>query len=285
MDFACPNCKRVFRDIDESLGGEPASCDHCENEFIIPIPNSEKLLEWANRAPWECLEEGIRTGVAKGHPESVVSSFIRISEKRREQEIWKKEREAGQPVRSQQERIWQASERRLERKRILQALRAMTKGGFRELLADLLRTQYTLVEISSPKESTDLRISDASLPNPLFVKCLTNATGRKVSLQQIRSTAAAALDDSVENLLLCTPSRFTKNAALIAQQYTWIALETGRDILKRIRVARRESEFEFDARRYDPVFLEKQLELSLESHPLSKSEYDAKRQEILDRFS
>ena len=93
MHVSCPICFCYLGWLNPGLGGRPAKCEECGGKFILPIPDPDRLLEWVNSAPWDDLEEGIRTNIGKGHSPGTVTRLVQLFERRRRQKVWRHKRE------------------------------------------------------------------------------------------------------------------------------------------------------------------------------------------------
>ena len=66
INVDCEACNTRYR-IDAEHAGKIASCYKCDEKFLLPIPCSNELLEFAKSKPWRRLKRLVSYGLLDGH--------------------------------------------------------------------------------------------------------------------------------------------------------------------------------------------------------------------------
>ena len=82
MHVRCTECSARFR-VDDQYGGRWGLCSQCAARFLLPIPDANRLLEWASTTHWSKLLRFVRKGRARGHSPETIKKFIRVYELRK----------------------------------------------------------------------------------------------------------------------------------------------------------------------------------------------------------
>jgi len=232
MDFPCPKCAVVFRDLDKSLQGRPARCEDCGHDFMIPFVESVCLLEWAKGAEWEEIEEGMTNSIARGHDSRTIAAFLKIFEKKRFEEEWRIRRLQGGNTLSLRERKWKRSEKMILRHRTLERLRDLDR--FKENIADLFKAQGYRTKILERRRRNgiDIDILDANGNKWGVTRCKIPATGTGVAPRHVRDFAGAYMLSGAEKGFLFTTGEITRAAEKIARQFDWLKTYDGRQLME-----------------------------------------------------
>ncbi len=284
MKLRCEQCHCPFGRVDEWLGGKQARCEACGFEFVIPFHDADALLEWAESAPWPLIEEGLRTGVARHQPARVVSQWVRLFEKRREREIWRLEREEHGRVRSRQDRLLEAEEKRREEARELGALEAMSPGSLCCLVMDLfLAKGFSIKRCESRRmHRRDFVVFREDGEQEAVVRCLARESTAKATSRDLRHFAAACALEGGAKGYLVTSGQFTRNARTAAARHPWLTLHDGESLLKWVRRARKDKALPLLLTDYDPIRLLTTLKARYESKLISKAAFDEESARILE---
>lgn len=216
------------------MGGRMGRCSQCDSRFILPIPDPGRLLAWAECAPWYRLARFVRKSGAKGHRRATIDKFVGIVERRRWSEQERERYEAAvannRTVLTRREEIWARSERRLERKRTLSDLRAMSPIAFEQLVAEVFSQQdeYNAQAVGQAGDNgIDVRIhtNDGSLW--AVAQCKRYDAHNRVSASEVRDFAGAFMLTDAKKGFFFTTGTFTRHAKRTAQGYPWLRTYSG----------------------------------------------------------
>jgi len=230
------------------LSGNPAHCEQCGGDFIIPFSDSARFLAWVTTAPWPILEEANRTNIGRGHCRRTVTQFVQLFEKRREQEIWRLEREQQGEVLSQRERLWRAVDRRTARRQFveesLKELLNLDPYAFERFVADLFITQGYQAQATGGTADLgiDVEIRNSNGELWAIAQCKRYGPEARVRARDIRDFAGSFLISGAEAGFYFTTGSLTRNAKSTAKQFPWLTVYHGEMLVDYIKKARENRE-------------------------------------------
>ena len=228
----CPNpdCRSEW-EISEEQRGHTVNCGKCGEKSAVPFLTPERLLKWAEEAPYEVLQSSMSVDqIGRGHSPGTITKLKEIAEKKRFREEYKVRRERNEPILSLREKKWAASERRLRQKSEMEELRKMDHSDFRTVVIEFLR-QSGLETRLGYDEDFDLEVIDSNGERVAVAKCKARTTSRAISNQEILSIADSFPSFKVEKVYFFTNGKFSKNAYNEAGKLPWLSLYSGTDIV------------------------------------------------------
>ncbi len=240
MHVRCIGCSARYR-IKDEYGGRWGRCSQCESRFMLPIPDENRLLEWASSAPWNNLLLFVSNSGARGHSHDVIDKFIRIFEERRWGEENRIRRETGlsqhRPVPSRKQSIWAAAERQRVRRRSLEELRHLAPYAFERFVADLFNAQgYTAKAVGGTADGgIDVQIFDwDGISKWGVAQCKRYDEQNRVSASEIRDFGGAFMLSGAKNGFFFTTGVLTRNAKKTARGFQWLKIYNGPQLVNYI---------------------------------------------------
>lgn len=235
---SCTKCGARFI-VDEKHGGRIGRCFQCDKRFPLPIPDSEKLIEWASSTSWKRLCQFIDMSGARGHSADVIDDLVEIANQRR----WAKEYETlraqstDNRVLSRKEEAWERTERKLARVRLLDDLRSMEPYEFEEFVSDIFSTEgKTSRTVGGTSDGgIDVKVWNRDGKLWAVAQCKRYTEGNPVTASEIRDFAGAYLLSQAEKGFFITTSRYTKSARRTARGYPWLTLYSGSEFVRYIQ--------------------------------------------------
>lgn len=219
-------------------------CSQCDSRFILPIPCPERLIAWAESAPWHRLIRFVRKSGARGHSRSTINKFVGVVERRRwreqEQERCETAAANNQPMLTRREEIWDRTERRLERLQTLTALRALEPDEFERFIAELFCQQDDYVAYAvgrSGDDGVDVRISTNDGTLWAVAQCKRYNARNRVSASEVRDFAGAYMLAGAKHGFFFTTGEFTRHAKRTARGYPWLKTYSGQQLVQYIEMA------------------------------------------------
>lgn len=246
MNVSCPRCSCLFEKVSPDLSGRPAHCEECGGDFIIPFSNGEALIAWIQSAPWDQVEEAVRTNIGQGHSQRTVRQLVEQFEQRRNQEIWRLEREEHGAALSSRERLWRAVDRREKRRQWIQEsfaeLLSLDPYAFEQFVADLFSRQgYRAVAVGGTADSgIDVEIRTESGTLWGIAQCKRYEREGRVRARDIRDFAGSYLISGAEVGFYFTTGSLTKDAKKTAKLMPWLTVYHSEKLLEYIKSVRRE---------------------------------------------
>lgn len=212
-------------------------CAKCNARFVIPIPDPQRLLDWAESSPWHRLSRFVQSSGAAGHGEYVIEKFVQIVERRRwaeqDRERFEAAKAKNQPVLSHREKIWARSDRQIARVQTLEQLRELAADAFEQFIADLLsNTDYTAEAVGrSSDNGIDVKIY--SIDGALWgvAQCKRYGAANRVSAGEVRDFAGAFMLTNATHGLFFTTGKFTRHAKRTAAGYDWLKTYNGTQLV------------------------------------------------------
>lgn len=209
-------------------------CTLCKHEFILPIQDAKRLLEWAEEAPYERLARFVSNSGASGHNRNTIDQLVRIVERRR----WTEEDRVRSQLATEgntwialthQQRVWKRADLREERKRTLLELRALEPGAFESFIADLFRRQgYNASAVGGPADfgvDVEVRRADGSLW--AVAQCKRYAQHCRVTAAHVMAFCGAFMLSKAECGFIFTTGELTRHAKKAAGQFNWLTVHSG----------------------------------------------------------
>ena len=232
MNFQCPKCKKIY-EVDEQFGGHIAFCPDCQTEVILPIPDPDRLLCWAQTTSWDLLWRFIKESAARGHTTFTVDKLIRIYEKRRaiEEERSRAElaKSRGKAALSQRERIWANTENRLQKKQTLRELRQLDPGEFEQFVAmSFIKQGYDANTCGGPNDNgIDVDIRTKSGKRWAIAQCKRYGDKARIGSHHVRDFCGAFVLSKAERGFIFTTGQLTRQARTTALEYPWLTIYSG----------------------------------------------------------
>ena len=239
MNCTCPKCHSRYEVADE-LGGRLGYCGKCESDFVLPIPDANRLLSWANEAPWHRLQRFIQHEAARGHEQAVIERLIQIVEQRRWIEEAKVHHEIAQKksmrALTQREKAWARSETILNQRRTLDELRRYTPEEFERFVACLFEYQgYKARAVGKTCDSgVDVEVRDQQAHLWAVVQCKRYSAASRVTAAQIRDFAGAYMISGATRGFIFTTGSLTSQAARTAASLKWLTVTRGLELIRYI---------------------------------------------------
>jgi len=233
----CTNCNARYV-VDPKHGGRMGRCSQCNERFILPIPCPNQLLEWARSATWQRLTRFVTLSGARGHSRNTIDQFIEVFNQRRwaeEHATYRAASETGRSL-SHSEKIWQKSERKLQRKSILDEIRAFSPYDFEKLIADIFSSRGMAAQAvgGAADDGIDVKIWDSNGEFWAVAQCKRYAADNKIGASQIREFAGAfMLSKAVKGFFFSTSS-YTRHAKRTARGYPWLTIYDGQSFVRYI---------------------------------------------------
>ncbi len=237
MKVTCPRCLSKLGKVNPESGGHPARCEACGGEFILPFVDADRLLEWVQTAPWDDLDEAIRTNIGRGHSRTTVTRLVQLFEKRREREIWRLEREEHGEVLTGRDRLWRALERQDEQRQwqqqTLEEILCLDPSSFERMIADLFSTQgYQARAVGgTDDQGIDVKIWDSSGSLWGVAQCKRYGPEGRIASRDIRDFAGSYLISGAEMGFYFTTGNLTRDAKQTAKQFPWLTVYEGVKLL------------------------------------------------------
>ena len=244
----CTHCKARYV-INAKYGGRMGRCSQCDDRFILPIPCPDDLLTWANSTTWERLTRFVTLSGARGHTQGTIDKFVEIVNQRRWAEEHKTYREASDSGESltRREEIWERTERRIQRRSILDEIISYTPDEFEKLIADVFSTLGMTARTvgGSGDDGIDVKIWDETGKFWAIAQCKRYAIHNKIGASQIRDFAGAYMLSNATKGFFFTTSSFTKHAKRTARGYPWLTIYNGQSFVKYIEDLKFEIDHQF----------------------------------------
>ena len=213
-------------------------CSQCNERFILPIPCPATLLDWAKSTSWRRLTRFVTLSGARGHQRHTIDQFVEIFTQRRfaeEHAVHRATSETGRSL-TQSESEWQRSERRLQRRSILEELISFSPYEFERLIADVFSSRGMSAQAvgGAADNGIDVKIWDGSGKFWAIAQCKRYAIDNKIGASQIRDFAGAFMLSNVEKGFFFTTSTYTRHAKRTARGYPWLKLYDGDSFVKYI---------------------------------------------------
>ena len=231
----CNSCGARYI-LDAKIGGRMGKCSQCDERFVLPIPCPERLLEWAQSAPWRRLTTFVDNCGPRGHCPNVVDQFVEIVTQRRfveEHATYRQTSENGRSL-SRREEQWQKSERKILRTKRLDELRQMDPTDFEKLVADIFAVQGLAARSvgRTADDGIDVKIWATDGSFWAIVQCKRYAASNRITSGQIREFAGAYLLSNARKGFYFTTSSYTRHAKRTARGYPWLTLYSGKTFVK-----------------------------------------------------
>jgi len=202
---------------------------------MVPIPCPEKLLEWAKSTTWRRLTRFIDMRGARGHSPETIDRFVKIQERRRWDQENKtyRERSNRNRVLTNRERIWNATQRKIEVEKTLSELRAIDPYEFERLVADIFDSQgYRAMAVGGVGDGgIDVKVWDQQGELWAIAQCKRYDATNIISPTQIRDFAGAFLISNAKEGFFFTTSDYSKSARRAAREYPWLSLFNGKQFV------------------------------------------------------
>jgi len=137
---------------------------------------------------------------------------------------------------SRREQIWQKSERKLQRKSILDEVRTFSPYEFEKLIADIFSSRGMAAHAvgGTADDGIDVKIWDRNGNFWAIAQCKRYAADNKIGASQIRDFAGAyMLSKAKKGFFFCTSS-YTRHAKRTARGYPWLTIYDGQSFVRYI---------------------------------------------------
>lgn len=206
---------------------------------MLPIPDPNCLLEWANNVAYEKLTRFIAASGADGHSSDTINRLVRIAEQRR----WTEEErvrlvlasDRSRPIRlSIPDRLWQASQRRETLKRSLADLRELDPAKFEGYVAELFAIQgYDAKAVGGPSDTgVDVEVREKGGKLWGVVQCKRYAQHCRVSTSQVLSFGGAFMISKATVGFIVTTGELTRQALRTAKSFDWLTVYSGTQLVE-----------------------------------------------------
>ncbi len=232
--ISCSNCNARYI-IDPKQGRQWGLCSQCNERFILPIPCPSMLIDWAKSTTWRRLTRFVKLSGARGHSLNTIDQLIEVVNNRRwleENKTYLAASETGR-ILSQQEKIWLRSERKLQRKSILDEVRSFTPGEFEKLIADIFSSQGMIAQAvgGTADNGIDVKISDQEGEFWAIAQCKRYSENNKIGASQIRDFAGAFMLSRATKGFFFSTSSYTRHAKRTARGYPWLTIYDGQSFV------------------------------------------------------
>jgi restriction system protein len=235
MWIVCDKCRTGY-EIRDELGGRLSRC-RCGANIVLPVPDAERMMDWATTVAWPILFQFMTHGGARGHSQSTVRRLIRVCEQRRWAEEWRVRgrREAQQQIddelarqkliEDEKRRLAEALRNHQQLERILQ----LSPEGFEIFVADVFRAQgYEAIAVGQSNDGgVDVEIYDAEKRSIWAVAQCKRYVDIRIPSKQIREFVGACNMSAVDKGFFITTGRYTKQAIATAERFSWLTLYDG----------------------------------------------------------
>lgn len=247
MRIRCPKCSSDYEVADEH-GGRLAFCHQCDTEFVLPIPDPDRLIAWAESAPWRRLFRFIQHSAARGHSQDTVNALISIFERRRWNEEAREEYRTaaarGEAALSRRERVWARTEKHLHRRRTLEDLRTVDPYEFERLIAQSFVEQgYDARAVGGTGDAgidVDIRTKEGERWG--IAQCKRYDASNKVSAVQIRSFCGAFTLSGAKHGFFFTTGLLTRQARQTSSRFSWLTVYNGPQLVQYLETINAKSE-------------------------------------------
>jgi len=213
-------------------------CAKCNFRFVIPIPDPQRLLAWAESSPWHRLSRFVLASGASGHSEYVIERFVQIVERRRwaeqDRERLEVAKTKNQTALSHLEKIWARSDRQIARSQTLCELRELAADAFEHFIADLIcRMGEYRAEAVGQAGDNGIDVKIFSRDGTLWgvAQCKRYGAARRVSAGEVRDFAGAYMLTDAKHGFFYTTGVFTKHAKRTAAGYDWLKTYNGTQLV------------------------------------------------------
>ncbi len=192
---------------------------------MLPIPDPDKLLAWAESAPYQRLCNFISNFGARGHSPTTISRLVRVAERRRWIEEDRVRVQRKRPV-TERERVWSALDRRELKQRTLKDLRALDPTEFEHYVTGLFCAQgYRALATGKPADyGVDVEIRDQAGKLWAVVQCKRYTNRSKVRSDHVMAFAGAFMFSKAERGFLITTGELTGQASKTAKAFPWLTV-------------------------------------------------------------
>ena len=237
MRVTCDTCETAFL-VDDCHAGRRARCSKCKHTLLLPIEDSDQLIDWVSSAPWHRVFRFVTGGGARGHSPDVISELIRAFEERRfsEENVarLRMANELQENVERQRKSIMERERQRLQQQLtrciVLENLLNLSAADFELLIANLYRAQgYEAFAVGgAADQGIDVEVYEREDQTLWAIaQCKRYALNRRISSSQIRDFVGSFnLSDAVRAFYFTT-SDYTNDACETASNFPWLTLYDG----------------------------------------------------------
>ena len=241
----CIKCNARYV-IDEKHGGRMGRCSQCDERFVLPIPCSERLIEWASSTTWRRLTRFVDLSGAKGHSQDTIGRFVEVVNKRRwdqEHATYRASSDAS-IARSRRQKEWHKTDQKIERESILDELISLSPREFEMLVADIFSSLGMKAHAIGGSADNGIDVKIWGDNGELFgiAQCKRYAKSNKIGAAQIRNFAGAYMLSGANKGFFFTTSSYTRNAKRTARGYPWLTIYNGSTFTKYIQEIKYQSE-------------------------------------------
>ena len=234
----CVKCNARYV-VDEQHGGRMGRCSQCDERFILPIPCSDRLIEWANSTSWRRLTRFVDLSGARGHCQDTIGRFVEVFNQRRWNEEHATHRASSDPTiaRTFQQKAWRKTDLKMEREDILDELISFTPTQFEELVADIFSSLGMTARAvgGSADNGIDVKIWDTEGQLFGIAQCKRYKNTNKIGAAQIREFAGSFMLSKASKGFFFTTSSYTRNAKRTARGFPWLTIYNGFTFTKYIQ--------------------------------------------------